>query len=122
CECQTLPVRIAAYNAAQLPARFAGKGFDDFRWNAGEPRELLAAKREMIQFADTARPGATRFGKGLVGGPGRGKTHLLAAALARLTLGRGISCRYVEIGFLFADLKAAISDPRMRATVDKVDE
>jgi DNA replication protein DnaC len=122
CECQTLGRRIAAYDAALLPARFAGKGFDDFRVNTDDPAALGKAKREMREFADAARPGVTRFGKGLVGGPGRGKTHLLAATLARLTLGRGIQARYIEIGFLFADLKAAISDPRARATVDKVDD
>jgi DNA replication protein DnaC len=122
CECQTLGRRIATYNAAYLPARFAGKTFDDFKVNPDDPSPLAKAKREMREFADTARPGHTRFGKGLVGGPGRGKTHLLAAALARLTLGRGIPARYIEIGFLFADLKNAINDPRARATVDKVDE
>ncbi|AKU91368.1 ATP-binding protein [Vulgatibacter incomptus] len=121
CECQTLPQRVAAFNAAQLPSRFAEKTFDDFYVHGDDPRELVTAKREMMHFADTARPGHSRLGKGLLGKPGTGKTHLLSAALARMTLGRGISCRYIEISFLFADLKAAISDPRARATVDKID-
>lgn len=123
CECQTLTQRIAAYTAAQIPARFADKTFDNFYVEgAGEAaRELMVAKRELMRFADTARPGHTRLGMGLLGGPGRGKTHLLAATLSRLALGRGVSCRYVEISFLFADLKAAISDPRARATVDKIE-
>ncbi|HEY0839965.1 MAG TPA: ATP-binding protein, partial [Vulgatibacter sp.] len=121
CECQTLAHRIAVYNAAQLPARFAEKGFDEFYVHADDPRELVIAKREMMHLADTARPGQPGLGKGLLGKPGTGKTHLLVATLARLALGRGIRCRYVEISFLFADLKAAISDPRARATVDKID-
>lgn len=122
CECQTLARRIAAYNACQLPARFAGKSFDDFYVHPGDPRELVVAKREMLRLAETARPGHTRLGVGLLGKPGCGKTHLLAATLAMMTLGRGLSCRYIEISFLFADLKAAISDPKARATVDKIDE
>ena len=122
CECATLPHRISLYNEAQLPAFFAGKGFEQFYVHEGDPQPLVIAKRELQEFALTARPGVTKKGKGLVGGPGRGKTHLLAATLAHLTLVRGIRCRYVEISFLFADLKAAISDPRARATVDKVDE
>jgi len=124
CECQTLAQRIAAYTSAQIPARFADKGFDNFYVEgAGEAaRELMVAKRELVHFADTARPNHGGLGIGLLGGPGRGKTHLLAATLSRLTLGRGISCRYIEISFLFADLKAAISDPRARATVDKIDD
>ncbi len=121
CECQTLPLRIAAYNAAQLPARFAEKSFDDFRIEADDPYELNKAKRQMLEFADSARPGHTKLGRGLQGRPGTGKTHLLVATLARMTLGRGLACRYIEISFLFADLKAAISDPRARATVDKID-
>lgn len=121
CECQTLDRRVAAYNAAHLPARFAGKSFDDFKVNPDDPSGLARVKLEMMRFADTAQAGKG-FGKGLVGGPGRGKTHLLVATLAHLTLRRGIRARYIEIGFLFADLKAAINDPRARATVDKVDE
>lgn len=120
CECRTLPTRIAAYNACHLPARFSGKSFGDFYYD--DARELFVARREMMHFADTARPGHTRLGKGLLGKPGRGKTHLLVATLAQMTLGRGVSCRYIEISFLFADLKAAISDPKARATVDKIDE
>lgn len=124
CECQTLAHRVAAYNAAQIPGRFADKTFENFYVEgAGEAaRELVVAKREMIRFAETARPGHTRLGIGLLGGPGRGKTHLLAATLAHLTLARGVRCRYVEISFLFADLKAAISYSKARATVDKIDE
>ncbi|HWV38254.1 MAG TPA: ATP-binding protein [Vulgatibacter sp.] len=121
CECQTLAHRVASFNAAQLPARFAEKGFDEFYVHADDPRELMIAKREMMHLADTARPGHAGLGKGLLGKPGTGKTHLLVATLARLTLGRGIRARYIEISFLFADLKAAISDPRARATVDKID-
>lgn len=120
CECRTLPQRIAAYNACHLPARFSGKSLADFYTD--DSRELLVARREMMHFAETARPGHTRLGKGLLGKPGRGKTHLLVATLAQMTLGRGVSCRYIEISFLFADLKAAISDPKARATVDKIDE
>lgn len=119
CECRTLARRVAAYNAAQLPARFVESTFET--WVATTP-ELGRIKNAALHFADTARPGHTRRGFGLLGRPGCGKTHLLCATLARLTLARGVQCRYVEIGFLFADLKAAISDPRARATVDKIDE
>jgi len=124
CECQTLAQRVAAYNAAQIPARFYNATFEKFSVPGDGPaaRALLQIKRDVMHFADTARPGHTRLGIGLLGGPGRGKTHLLAATLTRLALGRGVRCRYVEISFLFADLKAAISDPRARATVDKIDE
>lgn len=120
CACQTLPRRVAAYNAAQLPARFWNKTFDNFYVQRGDPPAIQEAKDAFRDFA--LGKGPSRLGLGLLGGPGRGKTHLLAATLAALTLERGVRCRYVEISFLFADLKAAISDPRARATVDKIDE
>lgn len=119
CECQTLPQRVAAYNAAQLPARFWNKTFDNFYVTRDDPRAISDAKEAFYNFAHGQGPS---LGLGLIGGPGRGKTHLLAATLASLTLKRGVRARYVEISFLFADLKAAISDPRARATVDKIDE
>lgn len=120
CACQSLPQRVAAYNAAQLPARFWDKTFDNFYVGHDAPRAIRDAKEAFRDFA--LGKGPSRLGLGLIGGPGRGKTHLLAATLATLALERGVRCRYVEISFLFADLKAAISDPRARATVDKIDE
>lgn len=120
CDCQTLPQRVAAYNAAHLPARFWNKGFENFYVHRGDPAAISDAKEAFSDFASGRGP--SRLGLGLIGGPGRGKTHLLAATLAALTLERGVRARYVEISFLFADLKAAISDPRARATVDKIDE
>jgi DNA replication protein DnaC len=120
CPCQTLPRRVAAYNATQLPARFWNKTFDNFYVKDTDPKAVVEAKRALEGFAKGLAPG--RLGYGLIGGPGRGKTHLLSATLAASSQERGADCRYVEISFLFADLKAAISDPRARATVDKVDD
>lgn len=124
CPCQSIGLRVAAYNAAQLPSRFASKGFEQFHTDGGPPKiaqQLDKIRRLMIDFADTARPGHTPKGFGLFGRPGTGKTHLLVATLARMSLHRGIDCRYIEISFLFADLRAAISDPQARATVDKIE-
>jgi len=133
CKCQTLSHRVSAFNRAQLPSRFteakrgagAGvrelKGFERFHAEPSDPPELGQMKHLMQAFARTAKPGSTPKGYGIFGKPGTGKTHLLVAALAHMTLERGIDCRYIEISFLFADLKAAISDPRARTTVDKID-
>lgn len=120
CSCQDLGRRIAAYNAAQIPAAFVDKTFRNFYFHEGDPKEVMIAKRELLRFAEGARAGM--LGKGLFGGPGRGKTHLLTATLSHLALQRGVPCRYIEISFLYADLRAAISDPRAKATVDKIDE
>ncbi len=121
CECQTLPRRIALYDAAQLPALFAEKGFDGFYVDEHDPKELRIAKRQLREFAETALVGQSRIGVGLLGQPGTGKTHLLVAALAHLTLKRGIPCRYLEMSLLFADHKAAISDERARAALERLD-
>ncbi|MHB1846311.1 MAG: ATP-binding protein, partial [Deltaproteobacteria bacterium] len=51
----------------------------------------------------------TKKGIGLWGRPGTGKTHLLCAALQHLTLERGIPCRYVEVSFLFSEIREAFN-------------
>src|SRR5690606_12156372 len=88
CACQSLPQRVAAFNAAQLPARFWDKSFDNFYVEPNDPRAIHDAKAAFRDFAQGRGPG--KLGLGLIGGPGRGKTHLLAATLATLTLERGI--------------------------------
>lgn len=121
CECQRLAERIALYNAAQLPARFLGKGFDDFTPPPGADNALKKAFNHLKEFSRTASSSGG-FGLVLAGPPGTGKTHLLCATLAALTFDRAVSARFVEMSLLFADHKAAIGDARLRPGVDRIEE
>ncbi len=121
CECQRLPERIALYNAAQLPARFLGKSFDDFLPPPGAENALKRAWNHLREFSRTASASGG-FGLVLAGPPGTGKTHLLCATLAALTFERSVPCRFVEMSLLFADHKAAIGDARLRGGLDRIEE
>lgn len=69
--------------AAQVPARYHGRGFDDYVAEAPDQVHALTVVRDYIErFDEMASKG---MGLGLIGLPGTGKTHLACAALqARL--------------------------------------
>jgi DNA replication protein DnaC len=93
--------RVELYNRANIPRHFCGKGFDTFH-----PYEGL---REVLSRVQSFAEGYPKFGKGvgLYGAPGRGKSHLLTAALQHLSLVRGVPCRYVEFTFLCSEIREA---------------
>ena len=67
---------------ASIPARFVGKGFDNFVADTDAKRHALTVVRDFAeQFEDNAKAG-----KGLIlsGLPGTGKSHLAGAALQAL--------------------------------------
>jgi DNA replication protein DnaC len=106
CTCQILDGRIAVFNAAGVPGVVAHATFDDFKaMNAEQNR----ARQVTLAFTETYGRGAQ---KGIVvsGPPGSGKTHLLAAALARLTLERGARCQYTEISLLYATIRRGFQE------------
>jgi DNA replication protein DnaC len=61
-------------------------------------------------FAKSYLAKQPRKGFILKGGVGTGKTHLLAATLADLTLEAGIEARYVEISLLYATIRRGFQD------------
>jgi DNA replication protein DnaC len=101
CDCRAMARRVELYNRANIPKHFCGKGFDTFHSYDG----LSDVLRRVQSFAE----GYPKFGKGvgLYGAPGRGKSHLLSAALQHLSLVRGVSCRYVEFTFLCSEIREA---------------
>ncbi len=108
CHCQRRLARLACFNAARLPAR-AGLTFE----------ALVPSNEEQARARDVAMTTAHRYEKGkptrgfVLSGPvGTGKTHLLCAALRHLTLEMGATARYVEISFLFAEIRHGFAQGR----------
>jgi DNA replication protein DnaC len=77
--------------------------FANFRVNLVEQREAFVAAQAL---SAKYRNGEVNRGFVLWGDVGRGKTHLLVAAVRHLALERGVRCRFVEFSHLLSALKA----------------
>lgn len=101
-----LDERARLFSAAQVPAVHANSTMETFKRHTTEQ----AKGRDLVQEFLHGWPTSRGF---IVSGPvGTGKTHLLAAALRHLTLERGVSCAYVEISLLFAQIRRGFNEGR----------
>lgn len=111
CKCTELLERIRRFNEARLPAAYAEKRLspasaEDHQWFFDRGQESLKrVKHQFIRYRTAVDVDRDR-GLVLVGGPGLGKTHLVCALLAHLTLARGISCRFVDFYQLLARIRS----------------
>jgi DNA replication protein DnaC len=105
CDCRSITARVLRFNQARLPAR-CGLSFDEFLPVQDEQEKaLMVAKTTAHRY----RPDAPSKGFIVSGPVGSGKTHLLCATLRHLTLELGIPAKYVEISFLFAEIRDGFS-------------
>ncbi|MBI5545813.1 MAG: ATP-binding protein [Deltaproteobacteria bacterium] len=102
CGCRSIARRVTLFNQARLPARAVGFTFETF---TPETEEQNLAKGVAETTARRYRPDSPSKGLIVSGPVGTGKTHLLCAALRYLTLEVGVPSRYVEISFLFSEIK-----------------
>jgi DNA replication protein DnaC len=114
CDCVALDRRIATYNAATIPAKFAGRFIEDIEELDREGTQKRA-KYALLEHRDRFAPGERGFL--LWGNPGVGKTHMLCGLIAYLALERGLSCRYVDFMQLIYDLKQGFSQNRWESEV-----
>ncbi len=109
--------RVLAFNHARLPAVHANARFDNFKSAFEEQKQALECAKS---FAFTYVPAVTREREHLapprgfiVSGPvGTGKSHLLCATLAHLSLEKGISVQYVEISLLYKEIRRGFQEGR----------
>ncbi len=107
CSCRLLPRRLELFWRAQVPGVLAKADFDGYRpSNEAQHHAKNIAQAFALGFL------VKRPAKGFIlkGGVGTGKTHLLAATLAHLTLEAGIEARYVEISLLYAAIRRGFQD------------
>lgn len=107
CECRALRRRVQRFNAASIPGALAHATFGNF---AAGSEALARALRVARGFAEGFRPGQATRGFVLAGPVGTGKSHLLAAALAYLTLEVGARCEYVEVSLLYATIRRGFQE------------
>ena len=119
---------MVLFNAAGIPARNGGSTMENFRTDLPGVMPGWQATRGWL---DRFRPQEENLGLILEGEPGRGKTHLLAAAVRELIFRFGVPCRLVEFTHLLSTLKegydrglgeAATLAPLIRVPVLAIDE
>ncbi|HEY3449476.1 MAG TPA: ATP-binding protein [Myxococcales bacterium] len=109
CACRSVGRRVALYNQVRIPSRAASFNFETFLPECEEQQMALATAETT---AKRYRPDAPSRGFIVSGPVGTGKTHLLCATLRHLTLEVGVPARYVEISFLFSEIKNGFSAGR----------
>lgn len=105
--CGPLDKRIAHFNAATLPQKYAlNSTFDQFRYADAKGKAIGNLDRvhlRLYNFAAGFAPGDRGFL--LYGDVGTGKTHLLSTVIRYLTLEKGIHAKFVEFSHLVSDLR-----------------
>jgi DNA replication protein DnaC len=108
CGCRTLQRRIEFFSQSQIPCVLARADFDNYL----PQKSQVLAKQVASSFAHSYSREQSLKGFVLSGPVGTGKTHLLAAVLAHLTLELGIAARYVEISLLYATIRRGFQEGR----------
>lgn len=99
CSCQSLRQRVARFNEARLPALFHDKLLEYYQPRGGNQTEVRYHAFHFRKSFDEGRRGILYWG-----GPGVGKTHLMAAMIRYLTLEVGLKCRFIDFFHLVSDL------------------
>lgn len=126
CRCQALISRVERFNQAHLPALYHDKLLEYFEPIGGNQREVRYHAFKFRKEFDVGSRGILYWG-----GPGVGKTHLMAAMIRYLTLELGIRCRFVDFFHLVTDLHrqwksgksgASLIEPVIEMPVLAIDE
>ncbi|MCI0572014.1 MAG: ATP-binding protein [Myxococcaceae bacterium] len=107
CECRGRTARLERFAEAGIPGVLAHADFDGYRASSEAQHQACQVARA---FADAFRAGKPARGFIISGPVGTGKTHLLSAVLAQLTLESGVRARYQEISLLYADIRRGFRD------------
>jgi DNA replication protein DnaC len=100
CECVAARRRLELFNAARIGRRYKDATLESFK--PQNPAQILA--RERAQDFTLMYPAVNR-GYTFVGPVGTGKTHLVIGIFRKLTLEKGVPCRFVDYSHLVKDLR-----------------
>ncbi len=100
CDCTAARRRIELFNAAGIGRRYKTATLESYR-----PRNANQARAKQMAEDFTLMYPAVKRGLTFVGPVGTGKTHLVLGMFRRLTLEKGVPCRFVDYSHLVKDLR-----------------
>jgi DNA replication protein DnaC len=102
--CGEVRRNVKLYNLAGIPAKYS----DMLELGTFHP-ENESQQNALTYVKDFVKQYPRRRGFLLMGGPGRGKTHLAIGTTSELTLERGVKCIFKDFFHLLSELKEAYS-------------
>ncbi len=115
CSCQRLPDRLAFFNRAGIPTRYAKATLASFSMGMAMHDDMpgkMPALQATTKWLQDFQPKVENPGLFLYGDVGRGKTHLLVGLVQALILEKGVPARFVEFSRLLGMLKEGFSAGR----------
>lgn len=109
CRCRMLHDRVELFNRASIPARHGSSTLRSFKRKSPDQERAYDAVKSWLR---AYKPGQHNRGLLLFGEVGRGKTHLLVAALRELILRHGVQARFVEFTHLLSELREGYDQGR----------
>jgi DNA replication protein DnaC len=104
CECQQAVRRLKLFNAATIGRRFADATLDSYQPRTVEQRKALQLATDFTLMYPKVNGGLLFWGS-----VGTGKTHLAVSIFRKLTLDKGVACRFIDYGNLLQDLRRSFS-------------
>lgn len=102
--CGIVRRKVKLYNLTGIPAKY----WEILALDGFHPKN--ESQRVALMYVDDfVKQYPLKKGFLLMGGPGRGKTHLAIGAISELTLERGVKCMFKDFFHLLSELKDAYS-------------
>jgi DNA replication protein DnaC len=106
--CGAVRKKVKLYNLACIPAKYSHvlqvDAAFEHKGNQTLQNALKYVKEEFVKKYPSNKRGFL-----LMGGPGRGKTHLAIGTISELILERGVKCMFKDFFHLLSELKEAYS-------------
>lgn len=104
CACQRALRRLQLFNAASIGRRFADATLESYQASTVDQRQSLRMAEDFTLMYPKVAGGLLFWGP-----VGTGKTHLAVAMFRKLTLDKGVACRFVDYGNLLQDLRRSFA-------------
>ncbi len=104
CACSRARRRLELFNTADIGRRFATATLESYQARTVDQRQALRMAQDFTLMYPKVAGGLLFWGP-----VGTGKTHLAVAMFRKLTIEKGVACRFVDYGNLLQDLRRSFA-------------